>query len=135
MAVRKSINPNVDTNPKTTAKSGSVLVACKLEEGAQFQIPSKSGGVEVVILNGALAGLRNKPRGPIMPGGAGLTEIPAETWEYIKAHWASWRPLKNGLIFATDAAKAYDEIRERAEIKTGFEPLNKDRITKIEERR
>lgn len=92
-----------------------VTVACKLPHGLIIKTGSKS-----VTLNGA-----NSSR---IIGGYGLTPVDKDFFEAWKAEYASFSPLKDGLIFEQANEKsAASQAAEQEEIKTGLEPLDLDK--------
>lgn len=93
----------------------NVTVACKLPHGLII----KSGG-KSVTLNGA-----NSSK---IIGGYGLTPVDKNFFEAWKAEYASFEPLKSGLIFEQANEKsAVSQANEQDEIKSGMEPLDLDK--------
>lgn len=94
----------------------NITVACKLPHGIVLKVGGKS-----VTLNGA-----NSSR---IIGGYGLTSVDKDFYDAWKAEYASYAPLKNGLIFAQDSAnKAEGQATEQAGIKSGLEPLKQEAV-------
>lgn len=125
------INPTIEQTEKAETKTGDVLAAYNGVQAQRFDIPT-AGGRKTVIINGNNTDLIGKTRGALYAGGYGLTSVDREAWEYIKEHYKNWPPIKNGLMFATDSARVNDEIKDRAGLKNGFEPLSKDSITGVQ---
>ena len=63
-----------------------------------------------------------------------MTKILKEDWDYIKDTFGkSMSIFKSGLIFANaDAASAKSQAKEHDEIKSGFEPIDISKETKID---
>lgn len=93
----------------------NVIVGCKLPHGLII----KSGG-KSVTLNGA-----NSSR---IIGGYGLTPVDKDFFDAWKAEFASFEPLKSGLIFEqANERSAVSQATEQQEIKSGLEPLDLDK--------
>jgi hypothetical protein len=107
------------------------VVGCKLPHGMVCQLEIKSGDAyapsgPIVILNGGHSAK--------VIGGYGRTKnVPRafmEKWLDQKKHFP---PVENNLIFIENTADRMSErAKEGAEIKTGFEPLNKDAMPGVE---
>ena len=93
----------------------NVIVGCKLPHGLIIKTGGKS-----VTLNGA-----NSSR---IVGGYGLTSVDKDVFEAWKAEYASFEPLKSGLIFEqANERSAVSQATEQQEIKSGLEPLDLDK--------
>lgn len=113
----------------TDKKNEYVIVCLKHPQGIKFNLPNKHS----IIINGNAAHLRGN-RAPILPqDGYGMTTINKDDWEYIKKTYSSMNIFKSGLIFASaDAASAESQAKEHDEIKSGFEPIDISKETKID---
>lgn len=59
------------------------------------------------------------------PGSVGLTEIDASVWAQIQKEYARWPMLTGGMVFAdAKKSKVIDQAKEKAEQKTGLEPIS-----------
>jgi hypothetical protein len=93
----------------------NVIVGCKLPHGLVIKVGGKA-----VTLNGA-----NSSR---IIGGYGLTTVDKDFYEAWKTEYASFEPLKSGLIFEQANEKsAASQANEQEEIKSGLEPLDLDK--------
>lgn len=93
----------------------TITVGCKLPNGLIITCGGKSA---------TLAGA-NSSR---IVGGYGLTAVDKDFFEAWTKEYASFAPLKHGLIFAQEKpASAEAQAKEQAEVKSGLEPLPKDR--------
>lgn len=93
----------------------NVIVGCKLPHGLIIKTGGKSA-----TLNGA-----NSSR---IVGGYGLTPVDKDFFEAWKAEYASFEPLKSGLIFEqANERSAMSQATEQQEIKSGLEPLDLDK--------
>lgn len=89
-----------------------IAIGCKLPNGLLL----RHGGEEH-----HLAGA-NSSR---VIGGYGISQIPADFWAGWKTEYAKFPPLKNNLIFEqATVAKAEDQAKEQAGVKSGLEPLD-----------
>lgn len=131
---RKVINPNDTEKTAVAAAGNTVLVAYNGVQAQAFDVPMNNGAKKRVIINGNNADLVGKPRGELYAGGYGLTAIDRDVWEWIKKNYAQWGAIKNGLMFATTEESAAAEIKERAELKNGFEPLKRESISGVTEK-
>lgn len=96
----------------------NITVACKLPHGLVLTVGGKS-----VTLAGS-----NSSR---IIGGYGLTSVDKDFFDAWSKEFASFVPLKNGLIFAQDSgAKAEGQAREQADLKSGLEPLDIEKPAK-----
>jgi hypothetical protein len=97
--------------------SSTVTIGCKLPNGIILRIASGAS----VTLNGATSSR--------IVGGYGLTpDVDKGFWEAWKKEYATFEPFKNDLIFVQESvAKAKDQAREQADVKSGLEPLDKDK--------
>jgi hypothetical protein len=111
-------------NASKAVAGNEVMVALNYPQGIKFALP---GGRKVVI-NGNAAHLRNREKGILPVGAFGLTNVPADDWEYIKKFYGGMEIFKSGLIFAqTSAAKAKDEAAEKESLRHGREPVDPER--------
>lgn len=93
----------------------NVIVSCKLPHGLIIKTGGKS-----VTLNGA-----NSSR---IIGGYGLTPVDKDFFDAWKAEYATFEPLKSGLIFEqANERSAVSQATEQQEIKSGLEPLDLDK--------
>lgn len=98
----------------------TVIVASNHVKTLVFRLP---GGRRVSIA-GNTAGLVGLPKGQVPAGAYGFTEVAKADWDYIKAGWADFEPIKNGLLFAaSDRGRAEDEAKEKAALRNGHEPV------------
>lgn len=106
---------------ETVKTSGDVYVCSHLHRGILFDMPDGKR----VRIGGVSDSLRGKAKGIIATGGGVYTKISADEWEYISKTFAELAPIKNGLIYAEDtAARAKAAIREKEELRDGFEPID-----------
>jgi hypothetical protein len=93
----------------------NVIVGCKLPHGLIIKTGGKSA-----ILNGA-----NSSK---IIGGYGLTPVDKDFFDAWKAEYATFSPLKDGLIFEqANERSAASQAKEQEEIKSGLEPLDLDK--------
>jgi len=93
----------------------NVIVGCKLPHGLIIKTGGKS-----VTLNGA-----NSSR---IIGGYGLTPVDKDFFDAWKAEYATFTPLKDGLIFEqANERSAVSQAKEQEEITSGLEPLALDK--------
>lgn len=93
----------------------NVIVGCKLPHGLIIKTGGKSA-----TLKGA-----NSSR---IVGGYGFTPVDKDFFEAWKAEYASFEPLKSGLIFEqANERSAVSQATEQQEIKSGLEPLDLDK--------
>ena len=117
------------------ATGETVTVACKLPNGLHLDLRDANGEVRRVTLRGSGDARRMESGGQFVSShgnrvseGFGLTPgVSKEFWEAWEAQYrkANYEPLVRGLIFAVpklDSAAAM--AREKAEIKTGLEPID-----------
>lgn len=114
---------------KTESKNTNVIVCLKHPQGIKFKLPDN----RQIIINGNAAHLRGQ-KAPILPSdGFGMTTILKEDWEYIKEHYKTMQVFKSGLIFANaDTASAESQAKEHDEIKSGFEPIDIEKESKVD---
>lgn len=112
-----------------------VVVACKLPHGVV--IPATDKTPEVTLAGAYTHRSFQMDRGIIAPIAYGTTEVDADVWEGVKKHYADWKPIKAGVIFAQ--AKAADlkaEAKEKAGLSTGIEqapqPEGKDGVRAVD---
>lgn len=118
----------------TKRKAGNtVIVAYNGVHAQLFEVPD-GNTTKQVIINGNNADLIGKSKGELYAGGFGLTEVDKEAWDWIKEAYKEWGPIKNGLMFASTADKVSDEAKERADLRNGYEPLDKSLIKGVEEK-
>ena len=101
--------------------SNDVFVCSHLHKAVLFEMPDG----RQVRLSGINDHLKGKAKGIIDTGGGIYTKIAATDWGFIAKTFADWPALKNGLIYAAQnprTAKAM--IREREELRDGFEPID-----------
>lgn len=92
----------------------NITVGCKLPHGLVITVGGKS-----VTLAGA--------NSSHIIGGYGMTQVDKDLFEAWKKEFASYAPLKNGLIFEqASRSSAESEAKERSDIRSGFERLNPD---------
>lgn len=105
----------------------TIIIGCKLPHGLILEHPTNPA--HKVTLNGA-----NKAS--IIGAGYATTEVDEEFWAAWKtAAGADFAPLQSGAIFeAKNQNDMFAVAREKANEKTGFEPLpqNGDGVSKAE---
>lgn len=116
-----------------------VIVACKLPSGLLAEVVNNSGVRVRVAFNGSAAARRLEradergnpiDMGPLqsVKGGYGLTPVDADFWEQWIKENAEYPAVKAGLIFASSTSKGAattpDAAAERAEIRSGLEPID-----------
>ena len=98
-----------------------VYVCSHLHKGVIFDMPD---GKKVRIA-GINDRLRGASKGIIATGGGIYTKVDAASWDYIIKTFADYQAIKNGLMYAeTSAGRAKAAIRERDELRDGFEPVD-----------
>lgn len=117
------------------ASTDTVTVACKLPSGLVLEnFDPKTKARQTVTLNGSRFRI-NRDGAPIFSheiahGAFGLTHnVPADFWNTWAAQNAAYPPFVKGHIFAL--AKVEDTraaAKEMAGVKTGFEPLSRDKL-------
>lgn len=122
-----------------TAKAAAILViGCKLPSGLKLEIGKPHDpGYRSVDLKGAnhgeYQGRADSGRifVPKTEQGFGLTRVPADLWEeWKKRHKVNaTRWLRDGVLFvAEDGESARAMAADHAEVTTGFEQLNPDKL-------
>lgn len=112
------MSDKVTPTPPVANMSAVVLVGCKLPNGLICEMgrPGEESYARVV-LNGA-----NHSR---VVGGFGLTEVSKNFWEAWHKKHKHLDFVRKGMVFMhVDMASAVDYAKERAEIRTGLEPLD-----------
>lgn len=90
----------------------NVIVGCKLPNGLEIRLGETS-----VTLNGA-----NSSQ---IVGGYGLTPVDKDFFDKWAQAYATFAPLKDGLVFAqVSSHKAEAQAKEQAAVKSGLEPLD-----------
>lgn len=108
--------------------TGPVFVCSHLARGVRFDMPD---GRKVTI-TGVNDVLRGKEHGKLIVGGGVYTKMAADDWEYISKKYADLTMVKKGMIYVErNARNARAAIKERSELRNGFEPINPEKtITK-----
>lgn len=119
---------------KTSTKSNEVLVCFNGVQAQRFEVPMKSGGKKVVIINGNNTDLIGSKKGELYAGGYGLTRVDREAWEWILEHYKNWGPIKSGLMFASSDKEAAADVKAREGLRNGYEPLKRNKISGVEEK-
>lgn len=130
----KVINPEVSEQAAPAQGAGDVLVAYNGVQAQKITLTMRNGVKKDVVINGNNADLIGKMKGELHSGGYGLTSIPREEWEEIKKQYGKWGPIKSGLMFASDEASVDADIKAKAGLKNGYEPLQRDAISGVQER-
>jgi hypothetical protein len=121
----------------------TVWVACKLPNGLMAEVAdikfediagntvATKQNVQVIAFRGAaqqrvleIAG-QTLGEAPLVVGGYGMTEVPADFWERWISENRNYAPVVAGLIFA--ASKRMNvraEAKEKAKVRSGQEPLS-----------
>lgn len=126
--VNKATDKAADRKPSAAATSGAtVTVYCKLPHGIRYNLPNG----EELRLVGALGDERSQLQVSGLPGrdsvaGFGVTKnVSAEAWEWVVGKYGKDTAHRNGLIFAQEKEKSGNaEASEKADEKTGFEPID-----------
>lgn len=118
---------------KENVAGETVIVAYNGVHSQVFDVPCK-GQVKRVVIKGNNADLIGKPKGELYAGGYGLTQVEKEAWDWISKTYKNWPPIKNGLMFASTSAKVADAAQERADLRNGYEPLERQCIRGVEEK-
>ena len=106
---------------QATASNGAVFVCSHLHKGVIFDMPDG----RKVRISGINENLRGKEKGIISTGGGIFTKVNAEDWDFIRKTFADYAAIKNGLIYAeSNPGRAKAAIRERSELRDGFEPID-----------
>lgn len=112
-----------------SAKANDVFVCSHLHRGLLFDMPDGSR----VRIGGVNDALRGKAKGIIATGGGVYTCISADAWAYISKTYAELDPIKHGLIYAEESAsRAKAAIREKEELRDGFEPVDPEKSKKTQ---
>lgn len=126
---------------KDETKPAVLYVVCKMPTGALLELGNKGEtNYEKVLLKGANEGRFNEADGRFIPNtvnGYGLTIVSASFWNRWesknKAIVAEWKSRR--LVVAADSRDEADMIRtEGADVKTGFEPFDPNKMPKGLER-
>lgn len=103
----------------------TVLIGCKLPHGVQLRVKNTVHVLKGVAVPAQARGNRPLPTFGIVSSAA-LTSVPKDFWDSWKAlHGTTYAPFVKGFIFEAknrDSAKA--EAREKADEKTGLEPVD-----------
>ncbi|WP_124297777.1 hypothetical protein [Acetobacter pasteurianus] len=100
----------------------TVTVGCKLLHGVKLRL---SDGTDVMLRGARQAPGFDMRTGEGAPGSVGLTEIDASVWAQIQKEYARWPMLTGGMVFAdAKKSKVIDQAKEKAEQKTGLEPIS-----------
>lgn len=135
-AVKKTATENVAVKTSATVEtakpaSNTVVVALNWPLGISFSL-SKERRVK---LNGNAEGLRGKDKGQLPVGAFGLTVIPREDWEEIKAKYGGMRLFRSGLIFVAESkSNAEAEAEEKKDMRHGLEPIDPKEDTQLKGR-
>lgn len=114
---------------KKTTQGNTITVYCKLPHGIRYNLPDGS----TLRLIGSLGEERSPLQVSGMPGrdsvaGFGVTKnVDAEAWAWVSEHYGDSAAHKNGHVFAqesNDAKSGAAEASEKADEKTGFEPID-----------
>ena len=127
----KVINTNekIQKKEQPSPTGDTVLVAYSGVTAQAFDVPTAGGRTSRIIINGNNADLIGKLKGELYSGGFGITNVPRDAWEWISKTYKNWGPIKNGLMFASDADRVADAVKERKNLRNGMEPLNGAQIT------
>jgi hypothetical protein len=96
--------------------SGFVTVACKLPQGLNISVPDTDIKLK---LHGT--------HSPYAVAGHGLTEVKADVWDAVEAHYkdvpgAKW--LGSSVFVSSKREDAVDEATEKADENYGFDPID-----------
>lgn len=106
------------SSAKTAAASDTVTIACKLPQGLEIAVPNSKERVKLHGFNS-----------PFAVAGHGMTDVKADVWAAIEAHYAEFSWLKNEAVFAMrDKASAAAKADERMNEKAGFEPIDPSKL-------
>lgn len=111
-------NPPPAGEPDKANSSTMVVVGCKLPNGLICEL-GKYGddGYRRVVLNGS-----NHSR---VVGGFGMTDVSKDFWEAWYGKHKKLDFVRRGMVFVhSDLASAKDYAQERAEVRSGLEPLD-----------
>lgn len=128
------INPERPEKVETETKANEVLVCYNGVQAQRFEIPTKSGAKKVVIINGNNTDLIGRMRGEMYAGGYGITRVDRDAWDWIVSHYKNWGPIKSGLMFASSDNSVEADVKAKAGLRNGFEPLAKESIAGVEAR-
>ena len=113
----------------------TIAIGCKLPAGIHLDLfadtgaraPTERDGHKMYMRKAriTLRGSSSAKKAGVL-GGYGITpDVPIEFWEQWKSANADHPWLAKGIVFeAKNAAVALDISRERAAVRTGFEPLD-----------
>ena len=125
---RKTIKAQTgaDAAPAVTQPAAvkDVFICSHLHKGIIFNLPDD----QKVRIAGINDRLRGREKGIIPASGGIYTKVSAEAWEAIKTAFQDFPAIKNGLIYAeTTAGRAKAAIREKADLKDGFAPVDPEK--------
>ncbi len=113
----------------------NIMVCLNYPLDLTFRLKDNSGHVRTVTLKGNANELRGKAMGVLPTKGAyGLTSIKRTDWEQIKKEHGDMLAFKNHLLFANEANKVDDEVKEASNVVNGFEPVDTKRTATKEEK-
>ena len=118
-------------NTNTTTLTNDVYIASHLSRGIVFKMPDG----QKLVIKGVNDSLRGKEKGILIVGEGVITKVDKSAWEYISKTYANFAAIKNGLIYVSESYdKAKAQIKEKKDLKNGFEPIDptKTRTQKAE---
>lgn len=112
-------------------KNDTVTVCSNFPRDITFEVKDRAGRTVEILIKGNSGHLRGKAAGVLPLGAYGITmNVPKEAWEQISSIYKEDARIKRGLIFATKAANARAEAKERKALRNGYEPID-EKQTKV----
>ena len=112
-------------------KNDTVTVCSNFPRDIIFEVKDNAGNMVEILIKGNSGNLRGKAAGVLPLGAYGVTvNVPRGAWEQIASVFKEDARFKNGLIFATKAANARAEAKERKALRNGYEPIE-EKETKV----
>jgi hypothetical protein len=119
--------------PQGPKAGATVIVGCKIPSGLIIDARASDGEVIRMRLNGSavpvLATLDRKMPSHQIEGGFGLTTVNKDAFMAWWKDHQDYEPVKRGFVFVAERSDSARSIaQERRGEKTGFEPLNPDKL-------
>jgi hypothetical protein len=119
----EALSVTEETPISTTGET--VTVCSNYPRNIKFMVPDNSGRMNPIVINGNAVSLKGRASGILPVGDYGVTlGVPKEAWEYIKTAYKDAPYIVKGLMFATTASNAKAEVRERVDLRHGYEPAD-----------
>jgi hypothetical protein len=111
---------------QTRKYPGTVTVAYNHPRSLTFLVTDNRGNPRRLTINGNATHLRGLPKGILPTGGQyGLTfGVDGELWEAVERKYGQMPAFENGLIVVTAESDIAAAVRERKDVRNGFEPID-----------